>query len=211
MKQLDYYPDTKNWSDEERIRFMEENDGLVISLVSKFANLQDASMDREDLYQIAREAFWRAFSTYDPEKGTRFTTYARYLMKNDVYDTLRISRAKKRVPEVASVSYESLIIKDGDQSPGEERRKILNVSYNSPVEKKIEGREILAAISQLLEGYAKKSQYIFLNLALKIKTQQELAKELDCSQANISMQYKIIKCTLCYDLTRMGFSNPFQL
>lgn len=202
-----YYPDTQNWSNEQKLQFMNENDGLIIALVAKYSYLKDCSMDREDLYQVASEAFWNAFFTYNPEKGTRFTTYIQILMKNEINELLRWSNAQKRMPLEIPISYDA-IVKDGEEWSGGENIQILEFKESVgtlSIEDQILQKELKDVVYRLLRNYKRREQYIFLSLVYKLKSQVELAKELNCSQAKISTDYNRIRRSLQNDLQEIGY------
>lgn len=52
---------------------LEENTGLIWSIVRRYCG---RGVDREDLYQLGCVGFLKAVRGYDPDYGTRFSTYA---------------------------------------------------------------------------------------------------------------------------------------
>ena len=164
-------------------------------------------MDQEDLYQVASEAFWNAFFTYNPKKGTRLTTYIQILMKNEINELLRWSNAQKRMPLETPISY-GAFVKDGEEWSGGENIQILEFKESVgtlSIEDQILQKELKDVVYRLLRNYKKREQYIFLSLVYKLKSQVELAKELNCSQAKISTDYNRIWQFLQNDLQEMGY------
>lgn len=205
----DYYPNTKSWTFEEREEFMKQNEGLVIALVAKYTHIQDNALDKDDLCQYAYIAFWDAFSTYNPEKGTRFTTYAQTLMKNRIADILHRSTAAKRTPPEPTITYDTIVTPDGDGYPGGDNREIMDARVkqtNSSVEEQVLQKELIDLIYELLLNFNPNLRHIFLTLVFKTKTQKELAKELKCSQGKISMDYKLVRSALRFDLMKLGYT-----
>lgn len=66
--------------------------GLVRSAVNRFARANTA--DWLDLFQLGSVALWRATSTFDPERGFRFSTYATRAIHHAVVAALREARAR---------------------------------------------------------------------------------------------------------------------
>lgn len=206
------YPCTKNWSDEKRAAFLEENKPLIRSVVSRIQNIQDSSIGREDLFQEAQIAFWVAYDNYDPEMNTLFTTYAHKCMRNAINEKLRSSIASKRRPQKAVIPYDSGESEYGDDIMGGDNMEIessLGAAQPLPVEDQCSQNEVLGYVYKLLQTlFTKEEQHIFLALAQKNATQLELAKEMGCSQAKISMMYKFVRVRLQYELKKAGFSDP---
>ena len=204
----DRFPDTKKWSYEKRAEFMQENMPLIKTAVGRF-KIEDPAVSREDLIQEAQIAFWHAYDMYDPSKQTAFTSYAFDLMKKHLLYSVRGINAQKRKPAQPPVSLngdeeepDSFITPDNWNIPD----TISDINAN-PTEDMVLRKEELALVYRELARYNKEYQYVFLNLALKTKTQKELAEEMHCSQGKISMMYSLIRVQLCYDLRRMGYTN----
>ena len=118
-----WFPDTKSWSDKEKLDYMNKNMGLIMSLVRKYGNkLPSASVDLEDLKQEAEIAYWIALGNYDPTRGVRFSTYSYKCMSNAINELYRIADADKRRPKNASfVPFDSVVDSDGEARMGGNR------------------------------------------------------------------------------------------
>ena len=71
----------------------------------------------------------------------------------------------------------------------------------------IQKEEVELALALLKRMFSKEEQRIFLDLSQGYATQVELAKELECSQAKISMTYRLVKIRLNYELQRLGYTH----
>jgi len=54
-------------------RLLEENNGLIWSIARRFFH---RGLEADDLYQLGAMGFVKAVAAFDPEMGTRFSTYA---------------------------------------------------------------------------------------------------------------------------------------
>jgi len=70
---------------------IEENMGLVISIVNSFNPTNDE--EREEYIQAGRIGLWKAIQKYDPNKGCKFSPYARNPIRWEIIKT--INSAKK--------------------------------------------------------------------------------------------------------------------
>lgn len=208
---IEKYPDTRHWTTEQRTAYLEANQPWIRAIVSSVRNIQDPAISTDDLFQEAQIAFWDAFNTYDPTRDTLFTTYAYKFMQNAVKKLLRATSASKRKPPAPTIPYDSTVSDTGEEVMGGDNMQIPSqtLAHSGPlVEELCEQREVLDAVHMLLrKQFTPEERKVFLALSQSIATQNELAKELGCSQAKISMMYKFIKIRLNYELRQMGFSN----
>ena len=73
--------------------FVRDDEKLIHEVAHGFPN---TAHSYEDIFQIACVGLTKAFSSYDDEKGTKFTTYAMACMTNEVRGMLRRDAAKCR-------------------------------------------------------------------------------------------------------------------
>ena len=205
-----WFPDTKSWSDKEKLDYMNKNMGLIMSLVRKYGNkLPSASVDLEDLKQEAEIAYWIALGNYDPTRGVRFSTYSYKCMSNAINELYRIADADKRRPKNASfVPFDSVVDSDGEERMGGDNEEVKSLSAMKAlsVEDSCIQGELITAIYKILdEVFSEEERFIFLSLATKEFTQVELSKMMHCSQAKISMLNNSIRLRLLYELELLGF------
>ena len=205
------YPDTQSWTTQQKERYLEENRGRIWGLVNTFRNIQDPALSRDDLFQEAQIAFWHAYDSYDPTRGTRFTTYAHKIMKNAVTKLLRSSGASKRKPTAPTVPYDTTVTDVGAEIMGGDNMEVIPspLGHGGPLlEDHCIQREEVSLVHTLLQDlFSEEDQQIFLSLSQGLVTQKELAAELGCSQAKISMTYRFVKIRLNYELKQAGYSQ----
>lgn len=205
------YPNTKLWSEEKKAAYLEANSGRIRALVNGVRNISDPAISTEDLFQEAQMAFWKAYESYDPERGALFTTYAYKIMKNAVTKLLRTSGASKRKPTQPTMPFDSVIMEDGSEFMGGDNQVVENspLGHTGPLVEDhcIQKEEVELVLALLKRMFSKEEQRIFLDLSQGYATQVELAKELECSQAKISMTYRLVKIRLNYELQRLGYTH----
>jgi len=181
------------------------------SIVSRIHGISDAALSREDLFQEAQVAFWLAMDTYNPNKKTLFTTYAYKCMRNAVNEKLRATMASKRKPTAPTIPFDSGLLDSGEEFMGGDNMKIPLSSaawQAAPVEEQCVRNEVLAYVYEILRTkFTPQEQNVFLALSQKQKTQNELASEMNCSQAKISMMFKFVRIQLLYELNLAGFTE----
>lgn len=205
------YPDIKHWTEQQKSDYLEKSRPLIRSIVSRIRNIPDAALSQEDLFQEAQVAFWLAMDTYDPKKKVLFSTYAHKCMKNAVNEKLRSAMASKRKPTSPLIPFDSGFAESGEEYMGGDNMEIplpAAAWQAAPVEEQCVRNEVLAYVDQLLSAqFTPTEQRVFLSLARKQATQNELARELNCSQAKISMMYKFVRIRIYYELQRAGFTE----
>lgn len=205
------YPDTRKWSEQQKAEYLEKNKSLIRSIVSKIKNIPDAALSQEDLFQEAQVAFWLAMDTYNPRKKTLFTTYAHKCMRNAVNEKLRATTASKRKPLIPTIPFDSGLLDTGDEYMGGDNMEVpaSSVVWQAPpVEDQCIQSEVLACVYKILRTqFTADEQHVFLALSQKQATQIELAQELNCSQAKISMMFKFVRIRLFYELNQAGFTE----
>jgi len=205
------YPDTKNWSEEQKAEYLKKNKPLIRSIISKIKNIPDAALSQEDLFQEAQVAFWLALNTYDPTKKTLFTTFAHKCMRNAVNEKIRATTASKRKPVVPVIPFDSGTSETGDEYMGGDNMEVpaSAMAWQAlPVEDQCVQNEVIECVYKILRTqFTPEEQRVFLSLSQKQATQNELAKELHCSQAKISMMFKFVRIRLYYELNKAGFAE----
>ena len=100
---------------EEREQQILENMKLVYYLIQQLPHVNPNNYD--DLVQIGRIGLIKAVSTFDPDKGIKFSTYAGKCINNEIYMEFRKERSDNRntsLNEVLSTNEKGNEIKLGD-------------------------------------------------------------------------------------------------
>lgn len=91
--ELDRDTALKKWNEEHSNYAKEQlvlNNAGVVGIVLKALNLSPTD---EDLFQVGMIGIVKAVNTFDSEKGTKFSTYAVPIVRNEILMVLR----KKRI------------------------------------------------------------------------------------------------------------------
>jgi RNA polymerase sporulation-specific sigma factor len=106
-------------TDAEVAQLVKENLGLVGAVVSRTLRLfprLPTGYDREDLYSVGSLGLLRAAQTYDPSRGTAFSTYAYGCIEHAIAGALK--RETSRQIECISLS---LLYGEEEENPLEEQ------------------------------------------------------------------------------------------
>ena len=106
-------------------RLLRQHEGLVRQIV---AHQQLCGLPFEEALQAGRIGLWRAIEGYDPQRGTRFSTYAYPAIIRQVWDAVRRECAweRRQVPkELLGVFFEANSAEDRQKEEWEQVEKIL--------------------------------------------------------------------------------------
>ena len=106
------YRSAQAGSPESLDRLLRQHEGLVRQIV---AHQQLCGLPFEEALQAGRIGLWRAIEGYDPQRGTRFSTYAYPAIIRQVWDAVRREWAWERrlVPEeLLGVYFEAISADD---------------------------------------------------------------------------------------------------
>jgi RNA polymerase sigma factor for flagellar operon FliA len=96
----------------ETQKLIESSQGLVISLATKIARKVPLKVEIEDLVAYGEVGLAEAARDFDPQQGTRFTTFAYYRVRGAIYDGLAkmswTSRARYRRLKYQQLANEAL-------------------------------------------------------------------------------------------------------
>jgi len=101
-------------------RLLRQHEGLVRQIV---AHQQLCGLPFEEALQAGRIGLWRAIEGYDPQRGTRFSTYAYPAIIRQVWDAVRRECAweRRQVPEeLLGVYFEANSADDRQKAEWEE-------------------------------------------------------------------------------------------
>ncbi len=106
-------------------RLLRQHEGLVREIV---AHQQLCGLPFEEALQAGRIGLWRAIEGYDPQRGTRFSTYAYPAIIRQVWDAVRrkCARERRQVPQaLLGVFFEANSPDERQKEEWEEVEKIL--------------------------------------------------------------------------------------
>lgn len=160
----------------------------LIYLVLKKMGLQKYT---DDLYDIGLIGLVGAANTYDPDKGYKFSTYATKCIKNDIMIYLRKLQTETRKANYNVLSLNT-IINDDDKHQVE---FIDTIPDDFDMEEHILQKDRLNRLSKAIKTLSEREKLLLrYYYGTERKTQKEIAKLLDTSQANVSrLIIKIIK------------------
>jgi len=114
------YRSAQAGSPESLDRLLRQHEGLVRQIV---AHQQLCGLPFEEALQAGRIGLWRAIEGYDPQRGTRFSTYAYPAIIRQVWDAVRRKCAweRRQVPEdLLGVYFEANSADDRQKAEWEE-------------------------------------------------------------------------------------------
>lgn len=156
----------QNGDNEALGRIIEENSGLIWSIVKRFLG---RGYEKEDLYQIASIGFIKAIRRFDFEFNVRLSTYAVQYMIGEIKKFLRddgiikISRTTKELGVKIKELEKNYLIKTGESLSIAEMSKALNVSEED-ICASIEANKVIESINQeLKDGGVEKLDRIVIN------------------------------------------------
>lgn len=172
---------------EEKERLAAHNMRLIKSVASQYFN-SNSWLTFDDLFDVAQEGFVKALNSYDTEHATKFSTYAVTCMKNEVCGYLRLNRVKGLKLEY---SYDGAM-KDssGEYKENLSLENVLTQDEIDGVDNKILLKEDMRIVMEEVEKLSPLEKIVILErFGFKDgvpKTQQEVAKLYNMSQANVS-------------------------
>ena len=172
-------------SQEEKDRLAEENMDLIHYVANSFRNTK---LPYDDLYSVCMLGYTKALNAYDKGRGVKLSTFAVNCMQNEVKFFLR--KEKKHLKNTLSMGMVLSKDKNGNDFELEDIISDKNMEDTETVEEILEKMEdkniILAAIETLphQEQYIMNARYGLAGY--KVKTQKEIAEEINMSQANVS-------------------------
>ena len=163
----------------EQQNLVENNHNLI------YGYLHKNNLNFDDYYDIVAIGLCKASMGYKSSKG-EFSTYAYKCINNEVGNYIRCDiNGKTKIPENELISYDA----NNLESDGNETIVDRMESGNSNIEEEIiVGIDYLSFITLLNE----KEQLVIEHLQDGLK-QCQIAKEIGCTQQNISLTVKKIK------------------
>jgi len=154
-----------------------------------------AGGDSEDLIQEGMLGLLSAIRTYDPNKGTKFSTYAEFCIRRRIYNAIKLASGNKHTPLNSYISLESSHLEE-NSSPS---------TYHLRVpEDFVIAREQAGEVEKLLFGALSKFESGVLELFLEGTTYKEMAAKLGKSDKSIDNAVQRIRKKLSQILYANG-------
>lgn len=121
---------------EAQEEFVNENLGLVKSLISRFSN---RGYDKDDIFQLGCIGLVKAIHKFDPSYGVRFSTYAVPMIIGEIKRFLRddgiikVSRNLKQIASKVRITKDMLMVKHGREITISEIAEELNMEKETVV------------------------------------------------------------------------------
>ncbi len=190
----------KNGEEKHREKLIVHNLRLVVYIAKKF---ESTGCSVEDLISIGTIGLIKAVNTFSPEKNIKLATYASRCIENEILMYLRKTTQLKN-----EVSIDEPLNTDWDGNElllcdilGSEPDTV-----NINIEKELEIKQLLSAVSRLSEREATIMELRFGLNGQKEHTQKQVADMLGISQSYISRLEKKIIDRLKSDLEKTVYS-----
>lgn len=183
---------------------VESNIGMCYWYVHERAkhrpDLQYARLDYDDLIEIAFYALCIAAKTYDPSKGSTFSTYAIRVFDNEFNQEARKARSKGRQMYYGSDSL--------DRMTGDDLELMGVVAYGETPEEIMLGIDGCESIWKVIRKVTKKRRWQeVVELKAKGLNQREIAEKLGMTQSNVSRVIRTIDKKVKDELILYGYEN----
>ena len=178
---------------EARDTLVEENIGLVWSIVKRFGN---RGVEMEDLFQIGSIGLLKAIDKFDTSFDVKFSTYAVPMIAGEIKRFLRddgmikVSRSMKEISYKAYVTREELERSTGREPTLLEIANELQVTQEELVMAMEAGSQI-ESLQKTIYLEAQDRKLIYMRF-FQERTQSEIAKEMGISQVQVSRMEKRI-------------------
>lgn len=174
-------------TDKEKDDLAAENMALVYYIVSKFSN---TNIDADELFSVALIGYEKALSKFNPNRNTKFSTYAYRCIQNEIFYFIR---GEKKISEKV-VSLNATIATDKNGNDLEVDETI--PAEEDTMDETLIKEETVNALMKVINEDLNESERLIITKRFGIgtdtMTQNELAKMVSMSQANISKKEKNI-------------------
>lgn len=180
------YPNTKDWSNDQRQQWLMENSRLIWHCVRKFTGnfSTTPTIEANDLYQVASVAILGAFNNYNPEKCYRFHTYALICVENALKMLIRSEFAEKRM------SNSNVLEMDETEM---DQTQFSSKNYHNNPEQIYEYHEKIDEIYHIIEKHVEDHADVIFNVMCKEITQKDATILTNLSQSTISKKIRKIR------------------
>lgn len=162
-------------------KLVEDNLGFAIDIANQWS--RKSGMDREELQSFALESLSRAAKTYNPEKKTKFLTYAHYVIRNSMLTQVKKYNDRKEL-EKNVIS----IFKDEEKDFADNKN---NISYAA----------LIVATKEALDSLPNSQKEATLKHVMQGESLSRLSKEFGVSMTTM---YKWVKNSK--EILRKGLS-----
>jgi len=144
------------------------------TLVSEYSQLVRACArpyflaggDSEDLIQEGMLGLLSAVRTFDPNKGVKFSTYAKFCVRRRIYSAIRSASGYKHTPLNSYISLESSLLEENGTQ---------NAFYLRNPEDFVIERESVGEVERLLYGALSRFESVVLELYLDGMSYKDMA------------------------------------
>lgn len=161
---------------DEQIRMVEENIKLVSFVIQRYVHStpNPVLFQWDDLFQTGCIGLIKAAKAFDPHAGYAFSSFATRCILNQI----RMSFRTKSVP---TVSYDMPISNESGESFSLE-------TFLQDNSQDVSSQHNMQTLMDFLREKSQKSQKdsVVIETMLKLRTQQQAAQVLQCSQAQVS-------------------------
>lgn len=153
----------------------ESNIGLVYTVITKMKLVSDPEFD--DLVQEGSIGLLKACNTFEPSKGSKFSSYACTCIRNNILMYLRTRRRQSKLETISS----DTIISDPRDPQGSTRLIDLIEDQGSSVDNKVAMSLMIRALKSECPKYKD-----VLRLTYEGYNQREIGERLGFSQSHVS-------------------------
>jgi len=180
----------------DRNRLAEENMSLVQYVCKRFTN---TGIDHDELFSVALVGYTKAINNFNPEKKTKqgksikFSTFAYRCIENEIFYFIRNDKKVKS----KTISLQTTLSTDKNGKTLE-LDSILSTENDGKLslEEDFMKSEVVSVLIKVIDEYLTPKERLIIKhrfgISAEVKTQNELAKMTEMSQANISKLEKNI-------------------
>ncbi len=170
----------------ERQKMLVEENMNLIGMIMKTVPLYYLE-SREDAFQIGSVGLIKAARSYNEARNVLFKTYATRCIENELRMAIRHSNRAGAKAFICS-------LEDGE---GNSYTLGEMVTDNAPLPEEIcVAREPLAAVLRFIEQVRDDEARIILTMAMRRRSQEEIARAVGCTQSAVSRKLKRIRAQL---------------
>ena len=145
---------------------------------------------KDELYDLGLIGLTKAINTYNSNKDIKFSTYAFICIENEIKQELRKENGTKRKANKDTISL-NIEISSKDNNIELQDTIASNINIEEEYEKKETIKELYSNINKLKNADKKLICYYF-GIGCNKKSQEELSKIFNVSQAQVSRRIKAI-------------------
>lgn len=171
---------------EDKNRLAEENINVVYHVAKGFSN---TGMDSEELISIGLLGYAKALDSYRNNRNTKFSTYAINCIRNEILYILK----KEKKHRMHNVSLNKVLSTDKNGNDLQLEEILLNIgdSDQGGLESELLDNEKKERIKDVVENQLNdRERYVICHryelFGMELKTQSQIAEEMQMSQANVS-------------------------